>query len=261
LATIADANPKLRDSFNGLPHELALSLRTLDRALVAGRTQFDGTVVKLHKAQDDLARVSEEQKDLADAEEELARRYLTVAVSRGDAGGKAVNKAATPKGYAAGQTTDLPAIRQKLRQLRAEADAMAAEADGEKREAEIRGRLRDANAALAKSYDVLNKSENLSRARGSAHAACDLGNYANAESLKLLAAVYASQCNFDRAEYYQKLAVIFTSEDDRPNVLATLDEYRKMGELVLPRAHAKTPGVPAAQAGRSKASSDGAASD
>ncbi len=52
--------------------------------------------------------------------------------------------------------------------------------------------------------------------------------------------VYSSQCNFDRAEYYQKLAAIFASEDERPGVLATLDLYRKFGALVLAKAQAKT---------------------
>jgi hypothetical protein len=138
---------------------------------------------------------------------------------------------------------------------------LADEPKARKRESEVRALLQDAKAALAKSLDVLNQSQNLSRARSSAHAACDRGNYTNGESLKLLAAVYASQCNFDRAEYYQKLAVIFASEDDRPAILSTLDEYRKMGERVLAKARAKTPGAPAGQAGASKQSSDGGPSD
>ena len=60
--------------------------------------------------------------------------------------------------------------------------------------------------------------------------------------------IYASQCNFDRAEYYQKLAVIFAGEDDRPEALATLGVYEKMGDFILVKKQPKTPPAPAGQA-------------
>jgi hypothetical protein len=248
LAAIVDANadPRLRQGLAGL----ALPPEKLDRTMVAGRTQFDKAVADLRKANEGLAQASEAQKDLADAEKEIAQRYLAPPATRGEAGAEGGKKVAA----AAGPPPDLPTLRAKLKQLRA--DAVAAEPEVRKQESGFRARVRDAQAALAGSYDVLNQSQNLSRAKSSAHAACDMGNYANAESLELLAAVYASQCNFDRAVYYQKLAVIFASEDGRPKVLSTLDEYRKQADLVLAKARAKTPAAPA---GPSKPSSDGAA--
>ena len=88
-------------------------------------------------------------------------------------------------------------------------------------------------------------AQNLVRARQSAQAACEKGNFAGAASLSILAAVYAAQGNFDRAEFYQKLAVIFATDVERPKILETLEDYRadtgaRLGEetsqnLVAPR--------------------------
>ena len=49
---------------------------------------------------------------------------------------------------------------------------------------------------------------------GGAEVACGKGNYAAADSLQILAEVYADQCNFDRAAFYQKLAVVFATEQE-----------------------------------------------
>ncbi len=111
-------------------------------------------------------------------------------------------------------TTNLPLVRSKLRELRTEAARI--EKLVAKEEQQARKALADANAELQASYDALNNSRYLQQAKRSARAACEKGNYTNAESLEILAAIYASQCNFDRAEFYQKLAVIFASEDERP---------------------------------------------
>ena len=104
---------------------------------------------------------------------------------------------------------------------------------------------------------MLDKSEYLQQAKRSARTACEKGNFASAESLKILAAIYASQCNFDRAEFYQKLAVIFASEDERPQLLQTLHDYRKMDDLITEKAKAKTPPSPAGQGKGSKPAGGG----
>ncbi len=114
-----------------------------------------------------------------------------------------------------------------------------------------------AAAALDDSYTMLDKSAHLQSAERSARAACQKGNFASADSLQILAEVYASQCNFDRAEFYQKLAVIFASEDERLQLLQTFHEYSKMDELVTAKAKAKTPASSGRQGKSSKSSEDG----
>ena len=69
--------------------------------------------------------------------------------------------------------------------------------------------------------------------------------------MNLLAAVYAAQCNFDRAEFYQKLAVIFATDETRPEMLLTLADYRAMLDLVEAKKSAKTMPSPGGKAGRS----------
>ena len=96
---------------------------------------------------------------------------------------------------------------------------------------------------------TLNGSEHLKQARQSANAACEKSNFAGAESLNLLAAVYAARCNFDRAEFYQKLAVIFATDETRPEMLLTLADYRAMLDLVEAKKSAKTIPSPGGKGG------------
>ena len=86
----------------------------------------------------------------------------------------------------------------------------------------------------------MSKSAEPRQARRSAKTAVEKGNFADTESLKILAAIFAAQCNFDRAEFYQKLATTYASDDERRQILATLNDYRQMGEMVVAKAKAKT---------------------
>jgi hypothetical protein len=72
--------------------------------------------------------------------------------------------------------------------------------------------------------------------------------------LQVLAEAFASQCNFDRAVFYQKLAVIFASEDERPQLMLTFREYTNMDDLITAKAKPKTPLLPAGQGKGAKAS-------
>jgi hypothetical protein len=140
----------------------------------------------------------------------------------------------------------LRTVGKTLCQLRA--DAAEVKRLAEREEQKVTQALAIANAELAASCNTLNNSGNLQQAKRSARTACEKGCFASAESLKILATVYAGQCNFDRAEYYQKLAVIFVSEDERPAMLQTLEHYRIMGQLVTERKRPKTPPSPPGQA-------------
>ena len=73
---------------------------------------------------------------------------------------------------------------------------------------------------------MLSSNENLSKAKESAIAAYNI-DPAQVESLKVLAKVFACLCDFDRAERYQRLAVIYAPDEDRPDLLVDLDTYRQ----------------------------------
>ena len=100
--------------------------------------------------------------------------------------------------------------------------------------------ISQATAALDHSYAMLNKSHYLQSAEQSARIACGKANFSSGGSLQVLAETYASRCNYDRAEYYQKLAVIFATEDERPQLLQTFRDYTKMDDLLTEKAKAKT---------------------
>jgi hypothetical protein len=199
---------------------------------VEGRKQFNEAVDELVRAQEKKTEVSREKKDVSEAETELAKRALSAA-------------------------TDLAATCNKLRQLREQAAKLSQEIESA-HEKQTEEDLRHAKTRLAASTDTLERSENLQRARESARVACEKGDYTNGGSLQLLAAIYANQCNFDRAEYYQKLAVIFAAEDERPRMMTTLDDYRQRGEFVLTKKQAKTPPAPAGQSKGAKGSGESA---
>ena len=95
-------------------------------------------------------------------------------------------------------------------------------------------------------------------AEQSARAACGKENYATGTSLQVLAEAFASQCNFDRAVFYQKLAVIFASEDERPQLMLTFREYTNMDDLITAKAKPKTPLLPAGAKGAKASGGDSA---
>ena len=170
--------------------------------------------------------------------EEMAKNCITAAVKHGGSDAKEQKK-----GEAAAQpASSLPAVQEQLVQLRTDAAKLEDQLDQDEKKA--KEDLSKANAALDESYAMLDKSEYLRQAERSARTACGKGNFASAESLKVLAAIYASQCNFDRAEFYQKLAVIFASEDERPQLLQTLHDYRKNGRTYHREGKSKDPAFP-----------------
>lgn len=172
--------------------------------------------------------------------------WRKIASPRALKGGDSAAKGQKKTGATGPDQTDLPMVEKKLQELRT--DAAAAKRLVDRDEEKATRALAIANAELTASCTTLNKSENLQQAQRSARVACDKNNYADADSLNILATVYAGQCNFDRAVYYQKLAVIFASEDDRPAVMQALEQYRKMADLVTEKKKAKSPPSPAGQA-------------
>ena len=127
-------------------------------------------------------------------------------------------------------------------------------------EATAKKSLQDATASMAQSIKTLQASPNLKAAESSLQTACLKLNFAGADALELLASIYSAQCNFERAAYYQKLAAIFVSDDDRPLVLDTLHYYEKQGDAVVEKAKAKSPapvGKPAASGGSEQGGGSG----
>ena len=241
LAAIEDSDPGLHAAIQGPASDPALPQK-LDRALVDGRKRFEKALDHLVDAREQEALIAAEKKDIASAADAIAKNYVAAALKRGDSAAKEREKAETT----GPEKTDLAIVGKKLRQLRTDAETLTKRVGRDVQKAAQA--LAIANAELAASCDALNSSRNLKEAKRSARAALRKGNYSSAESLKILAMIYASQCNFDRAEFYEKLAVIFISEDERPAALQTLEQYRKMGQLVTERKKAKTPPSPPGQA-------------
>ncbi len=240
-ATIEDALRKLPSAIKGASSDQAAPTEKLDRALVDGRRSFEKALNHLVAAREQAALLAAERKDIASAEDAMAKNNIATALIRGDSAAHGREKAET----AGPDKMDLSMVGKKLHKLRSDAAAINQRIDRDERKAAEA--LVVANAELAASCNTLNNSRNLQQAKRSAHAACGKGNYSSAESLKVLAMIYASQCNFDRAEFYQKLAVIFASEDERPAALQTLEHYRKLGQVVTERKQAKTPPSPPGQ--------------
>jgi tetratricopeptide (TPR) repeat protein len=255
LASIEEGDPDLHKQLANLDLEGALLPQKLDRALVDGRKHFNEVLDKLPVIKAKEALIATEKQDLANAVEDMAKNCVTAAVKHGGSDAKEQKK-----GEAAAQPpSSLMAVQEQLAQLRIDAAKLEDQLDQD--EKKVKEDLSKANAALDESYAMLDKSEYLRQAEQSARTACGKGNFASAESLKVLAAIYASQCNFDRASFYQKLAVIFASEDERPQLLRTLHDYEKMDDLITEKAKAKTPPSPGGQGKGSKSSGGGQSGD
>ncbi len=185
----------------------------------------------------------------------MAKNCVTTAAKHGGPEGKEKREAEA----AAQAKSNLLTAWEKIVQLRADAAKLAGQLSQEEEKA--KENLLSASLTLDESDTMLQKSEYLQQAKRSARTACEKGNFASAESLKILAEIYASQCNFDRAEFYQKLAVIFGSEDERPQLLQTVHTYRAMDDLITEKAKAKTPPSPAGHGKGSQPSSGGPSGD
>ena len=257
LADIVSQHAELRSSLSNST-DIPLSkdeLDDLDRAFVKGQTEFYDALKKKKKANDNISIADQARKDISAIElgiaSDLAKRYATLAKEPPDSAAK-----------------DLENVARLAANLRKRAESLTNEnaSPGEKAgndpndplaaiftaEATAKKSLQDATAAMAQSVKTLQNSSNLKAAESSLHTACLALNFAGADELELLASIYSAQCNFDRAAYYQKLAGIFASDDDRPRVLDTLHYYEKQGEAVAEKAKAKSPasvGKPATTGG------------
>jgi hypothetical protein len=254
LAAMEEADGDLQPRLASLYPGRELSPQKLDRALVDGRKHFNEVIDKLPAAKAKEAEIAAEKKELAGAVEQIAAGYIATASKHGGFAAKEQSKA-----KAAPPKSDLLLLREKLAQLRVESVKAGEELDQEEKKA--KEALAEANQALDDSYALLSKSENLRQARRSAQTACEKGNFAGTESLKILAAIFASQCNFDRAEFYQKMATTFASDDERHEIYETLNDYRHMGELVVVKAKAKTASAPSGQGKGARAAGEGEAND
>ncbi len=255
LAAVEEADPDLRKELAGLDPEGALAPQKLDRALVDGRKRFDDALETLVAAKAKEALIAAEKLEIAAAADQLAKNCVTAAAKHGGPEGKAkkgTEAAVQPE-------SSLLTAWEKIVQLRTDAAKLAGQLGQEEEKA--KEDLLKASLALDESDTMLQKSEYLQQAKRSARTACEKGNFASAESLKILAEIYASQCNFDRAEFYQKLAVIFGSEDERPQLLQTVHTYRSMDDLITEKAKAKTPPSPAGHGKSSQPSGGGPAGE
>ena len=230
LAAIEEADRDEQPRLASLFPDEDLSPQKLDRALVDGRRQFNKMLGELPAVKATVAEVTAERKALSNTVQQMATGYVTAAFQccGPDAPGKDNTKAATPFKSA------LQAMQGRVTELKANAAAAWEQLDQDERKAEQE--LSDVEQSLDGSYTILTKSPNLREARRSAETACRIGNLANTESLKILAAIFAAQCNFDRAEFYQKMATTYASDDERRQIYKTLNDYRQMGEMVLPKA-------------------------
>jgi len=212
---------------------------------------FNDAVDKLAAARAKQVRVTLQKKGISDAEAAIAKKYVNLAVKRADGQGKQPSPTGAPPAE-----NGLSVTRDKLAQLGDEA-AVVLKALAEKDEKGLEADVLSALAGLDESYATLNNCQNLVRARQSAMAACEKGNFAGAGSLSILAAVYAAQCNFDRAEFYQKLAVIFATDEQRPKILETLENYRAALGLISAKKLPKTSSLPGGKAARSAPPDEG----
>jgi hypothetical protein len=253
LAALEKPDPDFQKLLASLDSSGTLQLQNLDRALVDGRKTFDQALEKLRSATAAEALVTTEKEEIASVAATLAKNYVKAAIEPGGAAAKEHKngEAAPPK--------SLLAVRDQLKQLRS--DVAEAEKPLNQDEAKAKQDLSEAKAGLNESVTILNKSAYLKSAEQSARAACGKENYATGTSLQVLAEAFASQCNFDRAVFYQKLAVIFASEDERPQLMLTYREYSKMDDLITAKAKPKTPLLPAGQAKASKPSGGNSGGD
>ncbi len=235
LAALEKVDPDFQTQITGLAPDGALLPQKLDRAVVDGREQFNAALNTLQAAKAKEGAVATEKQEIAKAAADLAKNYVAAAIKHGGPDAKEQKK-----GDAASQSASiLQTVRGQLEQLQADAGKVATQLD--LTDGKTKADLATAEAALDDSYTMLGRSAYLRSAEQSARTACGKGNFASADSLQILAEIYASQCNFDRAEFYQKLAVIFASEDQRPQLLQMFHEYAKMDELITAKAKAKTP--------------------
>ncbi len=262
-------DPGLQDFQNQLARlnpQWAILPSKPDRSLVQGREGFDAALQALQDAKADKAEIAAQKQLITSATQDLAKNYVTAAVKAG-VGGKGQRKGPATakhtdadakeqeKASAAEQPdVSLPTLRQQLQQLAKDVGDL--EKDFNRDDAKAAATINRATAALDDSYTVLNRSRYLQSALRSAQMACGKENYSTADSLQILAEVYADQCNFDRAEFYQKLAVVFASEQERPQLLQTYETYDKMNQLITEKAKAKTP-VPSGQGKGGKSSGGG----
>ena len=178
LAAVEDSDLTAQSGTKAASPVQGPAAQNLDRALVDGRKRFDKAIKHLVEAREAEAFSATQMKDIASAEEAMAKNFVTAAIRRGDSPAKGQKKAETRST----DKTDLPMVGEKLRELRIEAAALEkrAERDEEKAARALLG----ANAELTASYDVLNNSGMLQQAKRSAQVACEKGNFASAESLK-----------------------------------------------------------------------------
>ncbi len=276
LARILDSlNEKVDPGFlefqkqlHALDPQWAMLPQKPDRVLVEGREQFDAALKSMQAAKAQKAEIAAQKQLVTNAAGDLAKSYVMAAVKRpglgpkGQRKGEAAVKGAgmdargQEKGNAAAQPeSSLPKLRQQLQQLSDDVSNLGKELNQD--DAKATAALNKATAALDDSYTVLDKSLCLRDALRSARMACAKENYATADSLQILADIYASQCNFDRAEFYQKLAVVFASEQERPQLLQTYQDYKKMDDLITEKAKAKTPASSGGQGKGSQSSGGG----
>jgi hypothetical protein len=88
------------------------------------------------------------------------------------------------------------------------------------------GNYPDAQDDLNTLLSTIRGHVNLKKAQASANTACEKGNFSKPESLVILAEISAAMCDYERAVHYQRLAVIYAQDTDRPEDVTTLQRYK-----------------------------------
>ena len=206
----------------------------LERALVDGRRRFEDGLRELNQAKVEQSLIATKKQDIAYAAAKLAEDCVANAIHQGGAGAKQQKSGkAAPR-----PALDLLEVQDQIEQLRNKEVQLGKDLDQE--EKKVREEFSKANAALNESYTTLEASQCLRDAKQSRGPPARRA-ILQSPTARIMAEIYASQCNFDRAQYYQKLAVIFASEDDRPQLLETYRDYRAKDAAINAKAAPMTP--------------------
>ena len=165
LAAVQDSDPKSH-----------AESKKLDHAWVDGRAHFHKAICQLVKAKEREAAIAAEKKDVASAEDAMAKNYIATAFKHDDSAAKGRKTTETT----GPDQTDLPTVQKRLQQLRA--DAAAVKKLVGKEERKTRQALASANAELDASCIVLSNSAYLQQAKRSARIACEKSNFASAKA-------------------------------------------------------------------------------
>jgi tetratricopeptide (TPR) repeat protein len=257
----------------------------LNRAMVDGQNNLQQALARLIKAKAEAALVTTERRDLAPVADQMAKKDIDDSLKsintpsdKRRKGGTRQSKDAKDgtasatsteagtgsrgsqdgAGSADGSLPELAALQKlktRLHRLREGAKELGKSFDADEQKASRK--VADARREVSQTSDPLNHSLDLQRALRAANAACAINTYTDAVSLRALAQIYFSQGNFDQAVYYQKLAVIYATEGQRPLLSASLHAYESVVGIISEKKKPQTVFTPGGQSKGAKQSAQG----